>query len=96
MKLKRLFSAVSGVMLSVSMLYLFQPSISAEAIESTVPDTTQYMLRNAGSGKYLTVANAAAENGSNVIQYEADGIAALQHGMKIRITAWMVCGCPTT
>lgn len=75
MKRKRLFSAVAGVMLSVSMLNLFQPSISAEAIESTVPDTTQYMLRNAGSGKYLTVANSAAENGSTVVQYEADGIA---------------------
>ena len=75
MKSRKLFSAVAGVMLSVSMLSSFQPAITVDALESTVSDTTQYMLRNAGSGKYLTVANAAATNGSNVVQYEADGIA---------------------
>ena len=70
---KRLFSAAAGVMLSVSMLSFFPSSVAVKALEST--DTTQYMIRNAASGKYLTVANASAANGSNVVQYEADGIA---------------------
>ena len=32
-----------------------------------------YRIKNAASGKYLTVANGDAKAGSNVVQYEADG-----------------------
>lgn len=71
MELKKLFSVTTGVLLSVSMLNLLQPSDAVNALEGTVPDTRQYMIRNAESGKYLTV----AANSSNVVQYEADGIA---------------------
>ena len=37
---------------------------------------TGYMLCNAASGTYLTVANAQAQDGANVCAYQADGAAA--------------------
>ena len=41
---------------------------------SDIPEGT-YRIRNLGSGKYLTIANAEDKAGASVVQYEADGAA---------------------
>lgn len=49
--------------------------------ETTVSDGTYY-IKNVNSGKYLDVANASAENGANIQQYDFNGCAAQKFQIK--------------
>ena len=60
--------------LSVFDNILPQTKVSLSPVLTEIQEGT-YRIKNAATGKYLTVSDALAENGANVVQYTADGAA---------------------
>lgn len=71
---RKLQAVTLAMVLSAVSLSVYGGRKPVEAKE-TLNTHTGYMLRNALTGKYLTVANASGQNGADVCQYMADGVA---------------------
>jgi hypothetical protein len=70
---KKLISVLSSAALCCTMIY--PAGLNAYAEDFAEIDTwTGFMIYNQNSGKYLTVKNGLAQEGTGVCQYEADGV----------------------
>lgn len=72
--LRKLQAVTLAVVLSAVSLSVYGGQKPVEAKEN-LNTHAGYMLRNALTGKYLTVANASVQSGADVCQYMADGVA---------------------
>ena len=76
---------IQAVMLAFLLIILcvilpFSIPVQAESMDvwedfTGTEENCAYLIRHAASGKYLTVANATAEEGAKICLYTADGVA---------------------